>query len=192
MRSKRLAGMSALRIAAYASYVVVGAHLPYRPRPLRKLRTLMVHGYAPRVDPSAVVNKRAKISPGATIMAHAGVGARCAIPSGVTLEQHVMMGPDCLFLTGDHPVPEDGRFFGEYQPIHRAIVVEEDVFIGARVIVLPGVRIGRGAAIGAGAVVARDIPAGAVAVGNPARVVRQRTPPPPISEVGYRRVASVD
>ncbi|WP_235508741.1 DapH/DapD/GlmU-related protein [Terrabacter sp. Root85] len=59
-------------------------------------------------------------------------------------------------------------------PIHRPIHIEEDVFLGARVIVLPGVTIGRGAAVGAGSVVARDVPPGAVVVGNPAKLVKQR------------------
>jgi maltose O-acetyltransferase len=48
------------------------------------------------------------------------------------------------------------------------------VWIGARVIVLPGVTIGKGAIIGAGAVVTKDVPAYAICVGNPARVIRFR------------------
>jgi phosphonate metabolism protein (transferase hexapeptide repeat family) len=54
------------------------------------------------------------------------------------------------------------------------VIIGHDVWIGHAVIVLPGRRIGTGAVIGAGAVVTEDIPAYAVAVGNPARVIRQR------------------
>jgi acetyltransferase-like isoleucine patch superfamily enzyme len=59
------------------------------------------------------------------------------------------------------------------------IVVEDDSDIGVGAIILPGVRIGRGAQIGAGAVVTRDVPAYAVAAGNPARVLRMRPEAPP-------------
>jgi acetyltransferase-like isoleucine patch superfamily enzyme len=54
------------------------------------------------------------------------------------------------------------------------VVIEDDVWIGDRVTILGGVTIGRGSIIGAGAVVVKDIPPDSVAVGNPARVVRQR------------------
>lgn len=180
--------LSPRRLLAYALYSTIGTFLPYRPKSLRRLRSRMVSWYAPKVDPSATINRLAKISPGATIEAHAGVGAGSVIPSDVTLRRHVMMGPNCLLLTGDHPVPEDGRFFGEYKSVRKPIIIGEDVFVGARVVILPGVTVGRGAAIGAGAVVAKDIPAGATVVGNPARIVKQRVPPAPIVENGYRTV----
>ena len=55
------------------------------------------------------------------------------------------------------------------------VIIEDDVWIGARAIILPGVIIGKGSVIGAGAVVAKSIPPYSVAVGNPARVVKTRT-----------------
>lgn len=171
----------------YAAYILVGTHLPYRPSALRGIRPRIVNGFAPNVDRRAVINKRAKIGPGATIMQGAGVGQGCVVPSDVILHRHVMMGPECVLLTGDHPVPGDGGYFGDHTSVHRRIIVGEDVFLGARVIVLPGVTIGRGAAIGAGAVVSKDVPAGAVVVGNPGRIVRTRIPPPPLGDGLYPR-----
>jgi acetyltransferase-like isoleucine patch superfamily enzyme len=53
------------------------------------------------------------------------------------------------------------------------VLIEDHVWIGAHVIILPGVRIGRHSAIGAGSVVTKDVPANCLAVGNPARVLRQ-------------------
>ncbi|MFJ6112185.1 DapH/DapD/GlmU-related protein [Dietzia maris] len=84
------------------------------------------------------------------------------------------MGPECYFITGDHPIPADYGRFRDHKSTHAPIVVEEDAFIGGRVIVLPGVTIGRGATVGAGAVVAKDVAPGAVVVGNPAREIRRR------------------
>jgi acetyltransferase-like isoleucine patch superfamily enzyme len=61
------------------------------------------------------------------------------------------------------------------QPLQLAsVIIEVEAWIGAHVVVLPGVRIGKGAVIGAGAVVTRDVPAGAISCGVPLRVTRQR------------------
>jgi acetyltransferase-like isoleucine patch superfamily enzyme len=57
----------------------------------------------------------------------------------------------------------------------KPVVVEDHVWIGARAIILPGVTLGEGCVIGAGAVVTKDVPPYTIAVGNPARVVRERT-----------------
>jgi acetyltransferase-like isoleucine patch superfamily enzyme len=53
-------------------------------------------------------------------------------------------------------------------------VIEDDVWVGARAIILPGVTIGHGSVIGAGAVVAKSVPPYSIVVGNPGRVVRSR------------------
>lgn len=60
------------------------------------------------------------------------------------------------------------------EPPVRSVSIGDDVWIGTRVTILPGVKIGTGAVIGACSVVTKDIPSYAVAVGNPARVIRQR------------------
>jgi acetyltransferase-like isoleucine patch superfamily enzyme len=63
-------------------------------------------------------------------------------------------------------------------PPSKPIVIEDDVWIGSHVVILPGVRIGKNAVIGAGSIVTRDIPPRCVAAGNPARVIRQLEPTP--------------
>lgn len=104
-----------------------------------------------------------------------GLGVNCRVWGSVRIGDHVMMGPDVLFISTAHrfertDVLMDEQGFAE----DRIIVVENDVWIGARCTILPGVRIGTGSVIGAGSVVAKSIPDYAVAVGNPARVVRRR------------------
>lgn len=94
----------------------------------------------------------------------------------VTIDDYLMMGEDVLFLGGSHgfdrtDIPMGHQGNGEKTPLH----IAGDVWIGARVIVLPGCkRIGHGAIIGAGAVVTKDVPDWAVVGGNPAVVLKYR------------------
>lgn len=82
------------------------------------------------------------------------------------------LGPGVQLLTATHPIaPEPRRAKVEGS---EPITLEENVWLGGGVIVCPGVTIGRNTVVGAGAVVTRDLPADAVVVGNPARVIRER------------------
>jgi tetrahydrodipicolinate N-acetyltransferase len=95
--------------------------------------------------------------------------------SSITAYKQVEIGRHCLL--GHHLLILDRNEHGieqrEVAPPAAPVIIEDHVWIGSRAIILPGVRIGRHAAIGAGSVVTRDIPANCLAVGNPARVVRQ-------------------
>jgi maltose O-acetyltransferase len=107
------------------------------------------------------------------------IGARCFANFGlvaldvarITIGDDVQFGPNVQLLTPTHPVePEPRRQKWEAaQPI----TIGDNVWIGGGAIVLPGVTIGANTVVGAGAVVTRDLPADVVAVGNPARVVRE-------------------
>ena len=82
------------------------------------------------------------------------------------------MGPNVQLLTATHPIdpgpaPRPGGRASE------PITIEDNVWLGGGVIVCPGVTIGENTVVGAGAVVPRDLPPNVVAVGNPARVVKQ-------------------
>ena len=85
----------------------------------------------------------------------------------------VMIAPSVTLTTTGHPVHPARR--ADYGRFSEPIVVEDRVWIGSNAVVLPGVRIGHGAVIGAGSVVSRDIPPMTVAVGTPCRVLREIT-----------------
>ncbi|WP_138732779.1 sugar O-acetyltransferase [Modestobacter excelsi] len=89
----------------------------------------------------------------------------------ITVGDFVQIGPNCQFLTATHPLDVGRRREGWEGSA--PITLADDVWLGGGVIVLPGVTIGAGTVVGAGAVVTKDLPAGVLAVGNPARVVRQ-------------------
>ncbi|MFB4195641.1 sugar O-acetyltransferase [Streptomyces carpaticus] len=91
--------------------------------------------------------------------------------AAVSIGADCQIGPNVQLLTPTHPLePEPRR---EKLEAARPITIGDNVWLGGGAIVLPGVSIGDNAVIGAGAVVTRDVPADVVAVGNPARVVRE-------------------
>jgi maltose O-acetyltransferase len=104
---------------------------------------------------------------------HVFLNVLCTILDGaeVRIGNHVMVGPGVQLYTAAHHLRAGPRNRG--LEVARPIVIEDDVWIGGAAIVLPGVRVGRGAVVGAGAVVTHDVPADTVVAGNPARVIRE-------------------
>ena len=97
-----------------------------------------------------------------------------AYKGSIKIGRHVQIAPHCGFYSYDHSSAAG-------QPLHRQqissrgdIVVADDVWLGFGVVVLSGVTIGSGTVVGAGSVVRKSLPAGVIAVGSPARVVRER------------------
>jgi maltose O-acetyltransferase len=94
----------------------------------------------------------------------------------ISASERVHIGPRCTI--GTYVIIMDNDFHRleperrQERPPSKPIVLEENVWLGARVIVLPGVTIGAGSVVGAGSIVTRSIPARSVAVGSPARVVK--------------------
>lgn len=86
----------------------------------------------------------------------------------ISIGDKTQIGPAVQILAADHPRNPAGRAAG--LEFGRPIRIGRNVWIGGGAIILPGVSIGEDALIGAGSVVTRDIPAGAIAFGNPARV----------------------
>ena len=106
---------------------------------------------------------------------YSGIGIRARISGTCTIGNSVMMGTDVVVITRNHafartdiPMMEQG--FEEECPV----VIGNDVWIGDRVIILPGVHIGDGAILAAGAVVTKDVPAYAIVGGVPAKVIKMR------------------
>lgn len=87
----------------------------------------------------------------------------------ITLEDNAVLGPGVVLLTASHDYTSL-----RLPDISGPIMIGRHAWVGAKSIILPGVRIGEGAVIGAGSIVTKDVPAYCIAVGNPARVIKDR------------------
>ncbi len=141
----------------------------------RKIRNFLARSFAPGIDKTVNVENGAVFSSKVVAGECSNIGIKAFIQGKTIIGKYVMMGPECIIYTFNHetgrtdiPMCEQG-FRDE-----KEVIIGDDVWIGARVIILPGVHIGNGTIIGAGAVVAKDIPDYSVAVGNPAVVVKKR------------------
>lgn len=92
----------------------------------------------------------------------------------ITIGNNVMIGSGCLITdTDSHPLHWEDRLEERNELTARApIIIGDNVFIGARSIILKGVTIGEGAVVGAGSVVSKDVPPYTVVCGNPAKIVK--------------------
>lgn len=133
-----------------------------------------------RIDPTALINHRVVIHSPAhlvTIGEQSQINFNSVIfgGSGVTIGQRVMVGPNCTLAAGNHDYRQTDVSLRFADAVSSGpIVIEDDAWLGASVVITDGVTIGQGAVIGAGAVVTRDIPAMAIAAGVPARVIGYR------------------
>lgn len=121
------------------------------------------------------IERGARFGRGVTLGDYSGIGVNCEVFGDVSIGNDVMMGPEVVFYTTNHKFDRTDipmRLQGTTES--KGIVIGNDVWIGRRAIILPGVTIGDGVVIGAGAVVAKDIPSYSVVVGNPARVIKKR------------------
>lgn len=92
----------------------------------------------------------------------------------IMIGDRVNIGANTTVLDTDfHPLDAEARRLHPQDAITKPVIIEDDVFIGMNCLILKGVTIGQGSIIGAGSVVTKDIPAGVIAAGNPARVIRE-------------------
>ena len=121
------------------------------------------------------IGRRATFSDDLSIGDNSEIGNNCKLYPGVFIGDNVLMGRECLFYTSNYRIELTTVSINEqgYERL-QPIVIGNDVWIGSRVIILPGVHVEDGAVIGAGSVVTHNIKSYSVVAGNPAKLIRMR------------------
>lgn len=121
------------------------------------------------------IEKGAVFSSKVHIGDNSGIGIDASISGPCYIGKNVMMGPECIIYTRNHSFERiDISMCEQGFQKEKPVSIGDDVWIGGRVIVLPGVSIGSHSIIGAGSVVTKDVPEWAVVAGNPAVVKKFR------------------
>jgi maltose O-acetyltransferase len=173
--------LTIIKAIALVAYYLFARHLPASAhkfgrwaQPIRRFICRRIFKYAGK---KINIEKGAYFGDGSEIEIgdYSGIGINCQTCGPIKIGNDVMMGSDVIILTEKHnfervdiPIRQQG-----FYP-RKPVVIDDDVWIGTRVIILPGIRIGKGAIIGAGAVVTKDVPEYAIVGGNPAKVIRFR------------------
>ena len=172
------------KLVAIALYYGFARRLPQASRPLglgivgKTSRGTLCKCIFDRCGSNVNVERGASFGTGAgiSIGSNSGIGINAQLnPSGgIVIGDDVMMGEDAVIWSENHAFEDTSKPMRLQGYKKAPIVIEDDVWIGLRVVVLAGVRIGRSSVIGAGSVVTSDIPAYSVAGGVPAKVIKRR------------------
>ncbi len=144
---------------------------------IRKIRSGIAGGCFDKHGRNINVERKADFGRGNDIVIgeNSGLGVNCEVRGPLEIGANVMMGPDVRIMTAKHDTSRTDIPMNQQGHLPKQkVTIGDDVWIGARVIILPGLTIGTGSIIGAGAVVTKDVPEYAVVAGVPAKVLKFR------------------
>lgn len=160
-------------------YKLIGPILPVSDAQIsfgaKKIRGFLTRKIVTKTGSNINIEKGAIFDKTVEIGDNSGIGINCKLYGKVIIGDNVMMGPEVFIYTGNHNFsdisrPMNQQGFSEEKPV----VIGDDVWIGSRVTILPGVIIGNGVVIGASSIVTKDIEDYAIVAGNPAKKVKSR------------------
>ena len=171
--------MKAKVVLGKVIYNLLGKHMPLSDGHFnfgsKKVRAFCGKMILKHCGTNVNIEKGAHFSSEVSLGNNSGIGINCEIAPFVTIGNDVMMGPECMIYTSNHGMERTGIPMWKQQSTEtEPVVIGNDVWIGARVIILPGVHIGDGCVIGAGSVVTKDVEEYSVVAGNPAKLIRKR------------------
>lgn len=113
-----------------------------------------------RIGDQVLIGSNVVIDSNCTIGSRVSIQSNVYIPTGTKIGDHVFLGPNCVILNDRYPIREGSKL--------EAPIIETGVTVGGNVTLLPGIRLGEGCFIAAGAIVTKDVPPWTLAVGSPA------------------------
>jgi len=162
-------------------YYALAKHLPDPPMPLgtlgHLLRSMLGQRIFKTMGRDVTICRGVDFGSGISISIgdYSSLNRNCWIANDTVFGNDVMMGPEIVILSGSHnyhsvdrPMREQGA------PERKRVTIGDDVWIGTRTLILPGVTVGSHSILAAGSVVTNDVPQWAIVAGNPARLVRFR------------------
>jgi acetyltransferase-like isoleucine patch superfamily enzyme len=134
-----------------------------------------VNLYGCEIGDDTKVGTFVEIQKGSRIGSRVKVSSHTFICEGVTIEDEVFIGHGVMFINDKYPraTTEEGQLQTEQDWVCTPTLIKHGASIGSNATILCGVTVGEKAIVGAGSVVTRDVPAGAVVAGNPARPIRK-------------------
>ncbi len=171
--------MGIKRVLGKLIYKGLAKHMPLSDSHInfgaKKLRALCGKMILKHCGNNVNIEKGAVFHSNVSLGNYSGIGVNALISSGVSIGDYVMMGPDCMMFTTNHGMERtDIPMMEQPSTAISPITIGNDVWIGARVIILPGVTVGDGSVIGAGSIVTKDVPPYTIVAGNPAKVIKAR------------------
>lgn len=143
----------------YLAYIILGAWLPEsrHMKLAKRIRNRLGRKVMSNCSGTANIDRKAVFSKKCSIGERSGIGINCQIYGSVEIGNNVMMGPECcIYTTGHEHSRTDIPMIEQGSTPEKKVIIEDDVWIGRRVIIMPGVTIAKGCIIGAGAVVTKD------------------------------------
>lgn len=169
-----------MRLLALLSYRLLSRWLPASTAPggnaWRSLRRVTASPLLVHAGEGVNIERGAFFGAGQVSLGdRSGIGIDCHLKGPVTIGRNVMMGPEVVVFTTGHEFADTTRpMIEQGATAARPVTIEDDVWIGQRAMLMPGVTVGAGSIVGAGSVVTKDVPPLSVVAGNPARVIRTR------------------
>ncbi len=169
-----------VRYICLGFYYLIARHLPASDMPYsfgaKHIRGFLCRGIFKSAGKNINIEHGAYFGSGRDIEIgnNSGLGFNCRVYGPLKIGDDVMMGPDVMIFTQNHKTERLDIPMRLQTAPKEPVYIGDDVWIGARVIILPGRKIGEGVIIGAGAVVTKDVPDYAVVGGNPAKVIKFR------------------
>lgn len=157
-------------------YTVFGKHLPpsYFFRPAKRIRGFWCRRILAFMGKNANIEKGAQFSRLCKLGDNSSIGVNCELNGPVFIGDNVMMGPEVVIYTRNHKHQKDELMIKQGYEESKPVFIEDDVWIGRRAIILPGVRIAQGSIVGAGAVVTKSTEPYSIVGGCPAKIIGYR------------------